>query len=80
MRKPSIVTVADHGDRLETLKILRHKIAQTLRDTQSARDIPALSRQLREVMAEIEELSATPEAHAENVSVLAMVRAKHKEA
>ena len=75
--RKNIVTIADSGDRLETLRALRHKVAETISKSESGRDIAALSRQLREVMAEIEECSnGAPEDVKENLTVLEMVRAK----
>lgn len=58
MKHKNIVTAADAGDRLETLKALRHKLAEQLRDCESGRDVAALSRQLREVMEEIGEMES----------------------
>lgn len=75
--RKTIVSVADGGDRLETLKALRHELAMAIQQSSSGRDIAALSRQLREVMDEIETISA-PEETADNVTVLAMVRKKHE--
>ena len=46
------------GDDLEALEALRQKIARTIDDTTSGRDIAALSRQLVGVMAQIAELKA----------------------
>lgn len=77
----SIVTAADSGDRLEALKVLRHKLAVTIRETKSARELPPLSRQLREVMEEIESITAPQAEETEpekNVSVLELVRKKHE--
>lgn len=46
------------GDDLEALEALRQKIARTIDDTTSGRDIAALSRQLVGVMTQIAELKA----------------------
>ena len=76
--RKTIVATADTGDRLETLKALRHKIARAIQNSSSGRDIAALSRQLREVMDEIESAQpAAPAEEAENVTVLELVRKKH---
>lgn len=48
-----ILQAAESGDRLETLKCLRDKLAATLDATESARDIPPLARRLAETLAEI---------------------------
>lgn len=47
--------IANKGDDLETLKALRQKIAKTIDESNSGRDIAALSRQLQIVMAQIAE-------------------------
>jgi len=77
--RKTIVSVADTGDRLETLEALRHKIAWTIHKSTSGRDIAALSKQLREVMDEIEELRAPAAAEdPEKVTnVLELIRKKH---
>lgn len=51
-----ISKVAPSGDRLKTLETLRDVIAETIDGTNSARDIAALSRQMTEVLAEIDEI------------------------
>ena len=53
-----IEQIASTGDNLETLEALRQKIARTLDESNSGRDIAALSRQLVGVMHQIEELKA----------------------
>lgn len=53
-----ITPVADSGDSLETLRALRHKLAETIDKSESGRDIAALSRQLQMVMAQIAEQEA----------------------
>ncbi len=55
-RKP-VETLSDHaanGDRRGTLEALRNLLARQLETAD--RDVPALTRQLREVMAELEAL------------------------
>ena len=69
-------TIAKKGDSLETLKALRDKIANTLDNTKSGRDISSLSRQLQLVLAQIEELEAEKKAE-EGDTVLDMILAKH---
>lgn len=54
-----IESIAQKGNDLETLKALRQKIAHTIDHTESARDIPSLSRQLQAVMSQITELEKT---------------------
>lgn len=77
--RKTIVSVADGGDRLETLQALRHKLALTIHKSTSGRDIAALSKQLREVMDEIESMRASQEAEdPEKVTVLDLVRKKHE--
>lgn len=49
-----LVESAASGDRLAALKDLRDLIARTITETDSARDVAALSRQLTDVLALIE--------------------------
>ena len=53
-----IATIADQGDRLATLKALRHKLAETIDNSHSGRDIAALARQLQIVSGQIAEIEA----------------------
>lgn len=76
-RAKSIISAADSGNRLETLKCLRHTLAVTIQKSESGRDIAALSRQLLIVMEEIAACGGQNDA-AENVTVLEMVRKKHE--
>lgn len=69
-------TIAKKGDSLETLKALRDKIANTLDNTKSGRDIASLSRQLQLVLAQIEEIEAEKKAE-EGDTVLDLILAKH---
>ena len=52
---PLLEKIADQGDDLETLKALRQKIAKTIDESSSGRDIASLSRQLQIVMTQIAE-------------------------
>lgn len=52
----ALVEVACTGDQLATLRALRDRIALTIDETESARDVAALARRLQEVMAAIERL------------------------
>lgn len=71
-------TIASRGDRLETLKQLRKKIAQTIDESKSGRDISSLARQLQLVMIEIEKLEKDREVNPpDELTVLDLVRAKH---
>lgn len=54
----NLAQIADEGNDLETLKQLRHKIAETIDESNSGRDIAALSRQLQIVMQQITVLEA----------------------
>ena len=60
---------------LTTLKALQRKIAATIDESKSGRDIAALSRQLREVTKRIAELK---EIENEGETVLDIVRRKHE--
>ena len=48
--------ISESGNRLETLKALRQKVAEAISKSKSGRDIAALSRQLQIIMVEIEEI------------------------
>lgn len=68
--------IVDNGNTLETLKYLRHKIAEAIDDSTSGRDIAALSRQLQIVIESISELEKiTPDTEIE--TVLEQVRKRH---
>ena len=54
----NIVEISETGNELETLKELRRKLAETIDNCQSARDIAALSRQLQLVITRISELGS----------------------
>ena len=70
----SITKAADSGDRMETLEALRHKLAVAIDQSDSGRDIAALSKQLREVLEEIE--LAQPE-EPKTRTVREIVRQRH---
>lgn len=55
-KEPKLSEIVDTGTELETLKALRLKLAKTIDESRSGRDIAALSRQLRKVSATISEL------------------------
>ena len=71
-----IADIADKGDNLETLKELRHKLAETIDESKSGRDISSLARQLQIVMIQIEKLEEERK-ESEDVTVLDIVRARH---
>lgn len=52
----SLLDAAQSGDKRATLIALRDKIAATIENCESGRDIAANSKRLMEVMAEIDEL------------------------
>jgi len=52
-KNTKIVDTLEKGDKLTTLKALQNKIARTIDESKSGRDIAALSKQLREVTEEI---------------------------
>lgn len=54
----NIVAAAVAGDRLETLKALRERIAQQIDSCESGRDMASLSKRLIEVMDEIDLIKA----------------------
>ena len=51
-----LIKAARSGSRRETLEALRDKIAATIQDCESGRDVAALSKRLMEVMGEIDAL------------------------
>lgn len=55
-RKRTFPQVIADGDRLKSLRALRDRIAETIQVTDSARDLAALSRQMTEVLSQIEAL------------------------
>ena len=52
----NLVDTASSGDQLATLEMLRDEIARAIQDSESGRDIAALSRQLTDVMDRIDEI------------------------
>ena len=50
--------MAAKGDRLDTLRVPRDRLAVEIQDSGSVRDVAALSTQLRETLAEIDALGA----------------------
>lgn len=51
-----LVSAARSGNRRETLEALRDKIASSIQDCESGRDVAALSKRLMEVMVELDAL------------------------
>lgn len=51
-----LVSAARSGNRRETLEALRDKIASSIQDCESGRDVAALSKRLMEVMGELDAL------------------------
>lgn len=76
MRPKKIATVASQGDNLETLKALRQKVARAIDDSESGRDIAALSRQLQLILISIAELEAKNNIRPRE-TVLDIIRMKH---
>lgn len=73
----SLRELAEAGDSLALLKALQRRIATQLDRTDSARDVAALSKQLRDVTREIEEYEPSAEM-APKTTALELVRSKHK--
>ena len=61
----NLVDAAKSGDKRATLIALRDKLAQTIQDCDSGRDMASNSKRLMEVMAELEALP-NPEAKKES--------------
>ena len=72
-----LVDVLEDGDSLKLLKALQRRIASQLDRTDSARDVAALSKQLRDVTIEIDNYRAEADA-ASTTTVLELVRKRHK--
>lgn len=53
-----LVEAADGGDRLTTLKELRHLVAKSLVECGSTRDVAALARRLQGILEEIERIES----------------------
>lgn len=51
-----LVSAAKSGNRRETLEALRDKIAASIQDCESGRDVAALSKRLMEVMGELDDM------------------------
>ena len=52
----NLITAARSGDRRATLEALRDKLAASIQDCESGRDVAALSKRLMEVMGELDGL------------------------
>ena len=52
----NLITAARSGDRRKTLEALRDKLAASIQDCESGRDVAALSKRLMEVMGELDAL------------------------
>lgn len=59
----NLMEAARSGDRRRTLEALRDKLAASIQDCESGRDVAALSKRLMEVMGE---LDALPQPSAED--------------
>lgn len=58
----SLREVAGTGDRLETLRALRDRIASQIDETDSARDVAALGQRLMDALGQIDDIEgSTPE-------------------
>ena len=66
----TLVDIADKGDPLETLKRLRHDLAEAIDNSNSGRDIAALSRQLQMVMISISDLEEQKDNTSEEIEDL----------
>lgn len=71
-----MIDVAPKGNELETLKVLRDRLAAAIDETDSARDIAALSRQMTDVLERIEEVKSRD--NTTNISSLESIRSRFK--
>lgn len=73
-RRTIAEAIKNKAGELETMKVLQLKLARTIDESSSGRDIAALSRQLREVTARITELEALGDQEDE---ILAIIKERH---
>lgn len=66
MNQKPLEEIAARGDDLETLEALRQKVSRTIDNSNSGRDIAALSRQLLGIMEQISLIKAQREADADD--------------
>lgn len=71
----NLVEAAKSGDKRATLIALRDKIAETIDNCESGRDMAANSKRLMEVMAEIESL---PDPDAKKISKHDLLKNRHE--
>ena len=71
----SLVEAAKSGDKRATLIALRDKLAQTIQECDSGRDMASNSKRLMEVMAELE---ALPDPEAKKESKHDRLKRKHE--
>lgn len=71
----SLVDAAKSGDKRATLIALRDKLAQTIQECDSGRDMASNSKRLMEVMAELE---AMPDPEAKKESKHDRLKRKHE--
>jgi len=71
----NLVEAAQSGDKRATLIALRDKIAQTIENCESGRDMAANSKRLMEVMAEID---ALPDPDAKKMSKHDKLKNRHE--
>lgn len=69
-----LIDIVDKGSEIDTLLVLRRKIAKTIDESKSGRDIASLSRQLREINGQITKLQET---RRERETVLDEIIRKH---
>lgn len=75
MLENSLTDAARSGDKRATLIALRDKIAETIEDCESGRDMAANSKRLMEVMAELE---ALPDPKEEKISKHDALKNRHE--
>lgn len=71
----NLIEAAKSGDKRATLIALRDKLAETIENCESGRDMAANSKRLMEVMAELENL---PEPEQKKVSKHDRLKMKHE--
>lgn len=74
----SLVESAASGSRLETLQALRDTIAERIAESESARDVAALSGQFTQILKQIEELDRANGAKKSKVDELAERRKQRR--
>ncbi|MCZ1070810.1 hypothetical protein [Rhodococcus sp. A5(2022)] len=75
-RRGALAIAAASGDRLKALEALRDRLAREIEACESSRDVAALSRQLTDVLKQIEDLAPPAEEERSPLDELAQRRTR----